>query len=75
MLLRESKFRGAMTYDGVLEEAKGCIGADPNGYRYPSTATAALLKLTSIRVARHATSFHGCFAASQWEIGEYLTKF
>lgn len=47
-------------------------GADANGYRYPSTATAALLKLASIRVARHATSFHGCFAASKWVIGENM---
>ena len=47
-------------------------GADANGYRYPSTATAALLKLTSIRIARHATSFHGCFAASKWVIGENM---
>ncbi len=33
MLLRDSKYRGAMTYAGVLEEAKGAIGADPNGHR------------------------------------------
>ncbi|HEY1192121.1 MAG TPA: VWA domain-containing protein [Gemmata sp.] len=33
MLLRDSKFRGAMTYAGVLEEAQGCIGADPNRHR------------------------------------------
>ena len=33
MILRDSKFRGAMTYAGVLEEAKGCVGADPNGHR------------------------------------------
>ncbi|MFO0824707.1 MAG: VWA domain-containing protein [Gemmataceae bacterium] len=33
MILRDSQFRGAMTYAGVLEEAQGCIGADPNGYR------------------------------------------
>ena len=33
MLLRDSKFRGAMTYAGVLEEAQGCLGADPNGHR------------------------------------------
>lgn len=33
MLLRDSKYRGAMTYAGVLEEAKGSVGADPNGHR------------------------------------------
>ncbi len=33
MLLRDSKFRGGMTYAGVLEEAQGCLGADPNGHR------------------------------------------
>ncbi|MBN9119390.1 MAG: von Willebrand factor type A domain-containing protein [Planctomycetes bacterium] len=33
MILRDSKFRGAMTYSGVLEEAQGCVGADPNGHR------------------------------------------
>jgi len=33
MILRDSKYRGAMSYAGVLEEAKGCLGADPNGHR------------------------------------------
>jgi Ca-activated chloride channel family protein len=33
MLLRDSPFRGAMTYAGVLEEAQGCVGADPHGHR------------------------------------------
>jgi Ca-activated chloride channel family protein len=33
MLLRDSKYRGAMTYAGVLEEVQGCLGADPNGHR------------------------------------------
>ncbi len=33
MILRDSKFRGAMTLTGVLEEAQGCVGADPNGHR------------------------------------------
>jgi Ca-activated chloride channel family protein len=33
MVLRDSKFRGAMSYTGVLEEATGCVGADPNGHR------------------------------------------
>jgi Ca-activated chloride channel family protein len=33
MLLRESQFRGAMTYAGVLEEAQGCLGKDPGGHR------------------------------------------
>lgn len=33
MILRDSKYRGAMTLPGVLEEAKGCVGADPNGHR------------------------------------------
>ena len=33
MILRDSKYRGTMTYAGVLEEAKGCVGADPNSHR------------------------------------------
>ncbi len=33
MILRDSQFRGAMTYAGVLEEAQGCVGKDPNGHR------------------------------------------
>lgn len=33
MILRDSQYRGAMTYAGVLEEAQGCVGADPNGHR------------------------------------------
>lgn len=45
-------------------------GAGAWGYRYPSTDTSALLKLSAIRVARHATSFHGCFSSGRWVIGE-----
>lgn len=45
-------------------------GADVFGYKYPSSGTTALLELTSTRVARHATSFHGCKSASRWVIGE-----
>ena len=47
-------------------------GAEAYGYQYPSKDVTALLKLTSIRVARHATSFHGCKSASRWEIGENM---
>jgi hypothetical protein len=47
-------------------------GAGAWGYKYPATDTTALLKLASIRVARHATSFHGCFASSKWVIGENM---
>ncbi len=47
-------------------------GADVNGYSFPDRSTEALLKLASIRVDRHATSFHGCVSASKWTIGENL---
>jgi hypothetical protein len=47
-------------------------GAEAFGYQYPSKDVTALLKLTSIRVARHATSFHGCKSATRWEIGENM---
>ncbi len=47
-------------------------GADVNGYSFPDRGTEALLKLASIRVDRHATSFHGCVSASRWTIGENL---
>lgn len=47
-------------------------GPDVNGYTFPDRSTEALLKLASIRVARHATSFHGCVSASSWRIGENL---
>lgn len=47
-------------------------GAGATGYIYPDRSTDALLKLASIRVDLHATSFHGCFAASQWNIGENM---
>jgi hypothetical protein len=47
-------------------------GAGAWGYQYPAKDTTALLKLSSIRVARHATSFHGCFASASWVIGENM---
>jgi Ca-activated chloride channel family protein len=33
MLLRDSKFKGNLTYDAVIELAKGSKGKDPEGYR------------------------------------------
>jgi Ca-activated chloride channel family protein len=33
MILRDSQFRGGMTYAGVLEEAQGCLKNDPGGHR------------------------------------------
>jgi hypothetical protein len=54
----------------INTESKMEGGAGATGYAYPDTSTDALLKLTSIRVARHATSFHGCEYASKWVIGE-----
>jgi hypothetical protein len=56
----------------INTESKMEGGAGATGYKYPDTATDALLKLTSIRVARHATSFHGCASASKWVIGENM---
>ena len=53
----------------INTESKMEGGAGATGYKYPDTATDALLKLTSIRVARHATSFHGCATATRWVIG------
>jgi len=33
MILRDSQFRGGMTYAGVLEEAQGCVKNDPGGHK------------------------------------------
>jgi len=33
MLLRDSEFKGGMSFAGVLEEAQGAVGNDPNGHR------------------------------------------
>ena len=54
----------------INTESKMEGGAGANGYVYPDVKTDALLKLASIRTARHATSFHGCASASKWVIGE-----
>lgn len=56
----------------INTESKMEGGAGATGYKYPDSATDALLKLTSIRVARHATSFHGCESASKWVIAENM---
>lgn len=54
----------------ITTESAADGGADATGYIYPDHGTDGLLKLASIRVERHATSFHGCFKASKWTIGE-----
>jgi hypothetical protein len=56
----------------INTESKMEGGAGANGIAYPDAKTDALLKLASIRVARHATSFHGCVSASKWVIGENM---
>ena len=33
MLLRDSKFKGNLTYDAIIELAKASKGKDPEGYR------------------------------------------
>jgi hypothetical protein len=46
------------------------------GYTWPGNDTCdtrSLLHLSSIRLNKHATSFHGCFAARNFTIGEDLT--
>ncbi len=47
-------------------------GAGANGYVYPDTKTVSMMKLASLRVGLHPTSFHGCYAASSWTIGENM---
>jgi hypothetical protein len=57
----------------INTESKMEGGAGANGYIYPDVKTEALLTLSSIRTALHPTSFHGCFSASRWTIGEDMT--
>jgi hypothetical protein len=40
------------------------------GYQYPNHDTQSLLTLESKVTGHDATSFHGCYSASQWVIGE-----
>jgi uncharacterized membrane protein YgcG len=56
----------------VMTESAVSGGADANGYQYPDKNAVALMKLAALRVARHPTSFHGCFSASHWTIGENM---
>jgi hypothetical protein len=56
----------------IVTESEMEGGAGATGYVYPDRSTESLLKLASIRVDRHATSFHGCFSASKWTIGENM---
>lgn len=57
----------------VMTESAVEGGADANGYMYPDQDAVALMRLAALRVARHPTSFHGCFAATRWTIGEDMT--
>jgi hypothetical protein len=40
------------------------------GYKYPNHDTQSLLTLEAKRTHHDATSFHGCYAATNWTIGE-----
>lgn len=60
----------------VIAPANTQVMSDPDpvcGYSWPGNATCdtkGLLRFTSVRLNKHATSFHGCLAASQFTIGE-----
>lgn len=56
----------------VMTESEVEGGAGANGYMYPDKSAVSLMKLSALRVGRHPTSFHGCFAASHWTIGENM---
>lgn len=56
----------------VLTESADDGGAAANGYAYPDVNTEHLLQLAAKRVHHAATSFHGCYAATQWTIGKDL---
>ena len=62
----------------VTAPAGAHVMTDPDplcGYSWPGNATCdtkGLLRFTSVRLNKHATSFHGCFAASQFTIGENM---
>jgi hypothetical protein len=50
-------------------------GTQACGYTWPGGGdcdTKSLLRLASVRLNKHATSFHGCYKASQFTIGEDL---
>ena len=50
-------------------------GTEACGYTWPGNGTCdtkGLLRLTSIRLNKHPTSFHGCYQASTFTIGEDL---
>jgi hypothetical protein len=56
----------------VMTEEPGTAAC---GYTWPGAGdcdTKGLLRLASIRLNKHATSFHGCYKASQFTIGEDL---
>lgn len=57
----------------VSTESDAEGGAFACGYTWPGNGTCdtkGLLRLASIRLNKHATSFHGCYAATTFTIGE-----
>jgi hypothetical protein len=56
----------------ILTESAAEGGPGATGYEYPNTQTVSMMKLAALRVGLHPTSFHGCYAASHWEIGENM---
>ena len=56
----------------VMKESAAEGGAMACGYSWPGNGTCdtkSLLRLASIRLNKHATSFHGCYSASKFTIG------
>lgn len=57
----------------VTTESDAQGGAMACGYSWPGNSTCdtkGLLRLAALRLNKHATSFHGCYRASSFTIGE-----
>jgi hypothetical protein len=57
----------------VMTESDAQGGAMACGFSWPGNATCdtkGLLRLAALRLDKHATSFHGCYRASSFTIGE-----
>ena len=59
----------------VMTESDAQGGAMACGFSWPGNATCdtkGLLRLAALRLDKHATSFHGCYKAGNFVIGENL---
>lgn len=69
----QQKVTGVPAGVDIISDSADAGDAYANGYKYPNHDTQSLLTLAAKRTHHDATSFHGCYAATNWTINDDMS--